>query len=78
MSGFEDLFTEQILEDFDKEQQVQTARIEEQELTDRSRVHNVVIEEDEASISIAAPDMKSAQALIDALADCGVLSDWPA
>jgi hypothetical protein len=37
-----------------------------------------VIEEDEASISIAAPDMKSAQALIDALADCGVLSDWPA
>ena len=73
-----DLFTAQILEDFDKEQQVQTARIEEQELTDRSCVHNVVIEEDEASISIAAPDMKSAQALIDALADCGVLSDWPA
>jgi flagellar hook-basal body complex protein FliE len=73
-----DLFTAQILEDFDKEQHVQNARIEEQELTDRSCVHNVVIEEDEASISIAAPDMKSAQALIDALADCGVLSDWPA
>jgi flagellar hook-basal body complex protein FliE len=69
-----DLFTAQILEDFDKEQHVQNARIEEQELTDRSCVHNVVIEEDEASISIAAPDMKSAQALIDALADCGVLS----